>query len=354
MRIKSIIFLVCFFLVCYANAQTLLVPKTETYKAEIINVSTSTFSTSSKDFILRLEGSKDLVNVYSNGLPYSVGDEVFVSHIQDTDGSSYWSLGEYNRLGGMFYLLFIFILVVIGIFGVKGLKSLISLALSFLIIIFILIPLTLKGYNPLIVSAAISLLLLSIVMIFTHGKNAKTWSALIGCYVAALVTIVLAYISVIKNKITGFSSEETVALFYNASGVINFELLVVSSIIIGVIGVVDDSAITQAGVVAELKNANPNLSIREYYKRAMRIGRDHAGAMINTLMLAYTGSALPILLLFKTSTSPALQIINKEIIATEIIRSLVGSIGLLLAIPLTTLCAVYLVKGEDAHIGHKH
>ncbi len=353
----SVVFFSFVFTINVSSAQVLKTDKIETYKAQIVSVMTEDQSVGSKDFLVKiLTGSyKDqTLTVYSNGLPYKIGDVIFVDHIVDTDKHEYWRAAEYDRISNLMWLSVSFVVFVLALFGFKGLKSLLSLALSMLIIFFVLIPLTLQGYNPLLVSAVISLVLLFVVMFFTHGYNRNTLAAMLGCFISILITIFIAYISIIKNRITGISSEESATLFYNSGGVINFELLVIASIIIGVIGVVDDSAITQAGVVSELKKANPNLSLREYYTRAMRVGRDHAGAMINTLVLAYTGSSLSLLLLFQTSTAPVLQIINKEVIATEIIRSLVGSIGLLLAIPLTTLFAVYLTRGERYDHGHNH
>lgn len=345
------------FIFNFSNAQELRSEKIETFKAEIVSIMDGAESVGVKDFLVKVlngEYTGKNITVYSNGLPYEVGDVIFVDHIFDTDGSEYWRAAEYDRLSGLGILGFVFVVFVLSLFGLKGLKSLMSLVVSMLIIFFVLIPLTLQGYNPLLVATLVSLALLFVVMFFTHGYNRNTLSAMLGCFISIVVTIFIAYFSIVKNRITGISSEESAALFYNAGGAINFELLVIASIIIGVIGIVDDSAITQAGVVSELKKANPNLSLREYYTRAMRVGRDHAGAMINTLVLAYTGSSLSLLLLFQTSTAPVLQIINKEIIATEIIRSLVGSIGLLLAIPLTTLFAVYLTRGESSHHGHNH
>lgn len=147
-------------------------------------------------------------------------------------------------------------------------------------------------------------------------------------------------------------------LTINTNNTISLTLLVISSIIIGVIGVVDDAAITQASVVKELKSANNNLNKMEYYNRAMRVGSSHAGAMINTLVLAYLSSALPLMLLFYTGDIPFYVILNKEIVATEIMRSLIGSSGLILAIPITTIISVYMInKDDDCHkhfCGHKH
>ena len=124
---------------------------------------------------------------------------------------------------------------------------------------------------------------------------------------------------------------------------------------IGVLGVLDDIAITQAAIVSELYSSAPHLSKKEIYIKAIRVGKEHAGALVNTLALAYTGVSLPLLLLFSTSDSSMASIINQEIFATEIIRTTVGSIGLILTVPITTLLAVYALKNyKGKHHGHSH
>jgi uncharacterized membrane protein len=130
--------------------------------------------------------------------------------------------------------------------------------------------------------------------------------------------------------------------------------LLIGGIIIGVIGVIDDIAITQASVVHELHAANPAYSRRTLYIKALKVGKDHMGAVINTLILAYTGASLPLVLLLYTSTAPVIELINREAIATEIIRAIVGSIGLLAAVPLTTLIAVWLMYGHTEKHTHAH
>ncbi len=336
----------------------IITPEIKSYKAEVIEIIYGT-STDQKfpDYILNItEGQmKDKkIETYSNGIKYNIGDAVFLQHTKENDGSEYYNIGEAVRYDSLLISLFLFIFVVFTVFGKKGLRSLLSLCVSLCIIFFILLPLTLKGYNPVLIAAGVSVPLLFSVMFLTHGKNRVTISAMLGCFVSIFITIILSYITIIQAKISGFTDETSTYLYYNSNGSIDFTLLVIASIIIGVIGVVDDGAVTQARIVAELKSANPNLTNLEYYKHAMRVGSDHGGAMVNTLVLAYVGSALPLLLLIHTSNIPFLEIINKEIIATEIFRSLIGSVGLLLAIPLTTYIAVKLVKTNDGHSGHNH
>lgn len=301
--------------------------------------------------------SGETVKIHSDLHTLIKGDKAF---IQKTviDDSTYYAMGEYVRYNSLIITGIIFLFIVFFLFGKKAIRSILSLILSFSVICFILIPLTLKGYNPILISSLISIALLSVVMYVTHGFNRVTTSALLGSYLSIFFTIIFSYIIINFSKITGRMDETSLYLAINTNNTINLTLLVISSIIIGVIGVVDDAAITQASVVKELKSANDKLSLKEYYNRAMKVGSSHAGAMINTLILAYISSSLPLLLLFYTGDTPFHIVLNKEIVATEIMRSLIGSSGLLLAIPLTTLIAVYFVnKNTDCqkhYCGHNH
>ncbi|MFZ5364173.1 MAG: YibE/F family protein [Patescibacteria group bacterium] len=149
------------------------------------------------------------------------------------------------------------------------------------------------------------------------------------------------------TKLSGFAEEETVYLVGLMGGDINLQGLLLAGFIIGALGVLDDITVSQVSTVQEINAANPNLSRSEIYKKAMRVGVDHIASMVNTLFLAYAGAALPLLLLFSFKQEPFLtfgQVINHEIIATEIVRTLVGSIGLALAVPITTFLAAYFYK----------
>lgn len=341
----------------------LLHSKVENLKSVIVDIhekqNVSELGDNFPDYVIKIlegeEKGKEIVT-YSGGIKYKIGDEVFLQKTTETDNSIYYVIGDAIRYDSLIISFSIFLAVVIFVFGKVGIRSLISLLMSIGVIFFILLPMTLKGFNPVLVSSGISILLLSLVMFITHGKNRVTYSALIGCYMAIFITIIMSYYFIIHAKISGFVDETSTYLYYSTNGQINFSLLVIASMIIGVIGVVDDAAITQASAVAELKKINGKLSRFEYYKRAMKIGQSHGGAMVNTLVLAYIGSALPLALLFYTSDISPVVMINKEIIATEIFRILIGSVGLLLAIPFTTFVATYLVHSEDynSHAGHNH
>jgi uncharacterized membrane protein len=149
------------------------------------------------------------------------------------------------------------------------------------------------------------------------------------------------------SRVDGFIDEYSSFLKFGLENPISISLLVIASIIVGVVGAVDDGAITQAKTVAELKSVNKNLSNSEYYKRAMNVGQSHAGSMINTLVLAYLASSFPVMLYLYTSEIPFYILINQEYVVIEIFRSLIASVGLVLAIPFTTYLAVKFLKEKD-------
>lgn len=145
-------------------------------------------------------------------------------------------------------------------------------------------------------------------------------------------------------------------LNFNTGGTLDFQGLLLGAIIIGVLGVLDDIAVTQVSVVGELKSANSNLSKKDLYLKAIKVGKDHTSSLVNTLVLAYTSVSLPLLLLISQSDTSILKIINSEVFSTEIVRTIVGSIGLILTVPITTFLAVMFIKPNEIsmHQGHHH
>ncbi len=153
---------------------------------------------------------------------------------------------------------------------------------------------------------------------------------------------------------TGYGNDASVYLNFATRGELDLAGLLLGSIIIGVLGVLDDISITQASVVRELRAANKSLSASELYRRAVRVGRDHVGSLVNTLALAYVGAALPLVLLFSTSSAPLYFTLNQEVVAAELARILVGSIGLILTVPITTLIAAWWFGGREVVDSHEH
>lgn len=255
---------------------------------------------------------------------------------------------------GIFLLLFVGVII---FFGKKqGLRSLLSLAGSIFIIAFALIPSLLKGVNPVVVSIGIASLILFVAIFFTHGFRRESVAAFLGTVIAVCITGILSLIAVKVLHFSGLGTEEAWYLKDIVSG-INFGGLLLGGIIIGVLGVLDDIAVTQASVVRELYATNPLISKRELYARALRVGQEHVGALVNTLALAYTGAALPLLMLFAVSPYPLMVLVSQELFSVEIIRTIVGSIGLVGTVPITTALAVYMLeryRGKKLAAGHAH
>lgn len=289
------------------------------------------------------------------GFPLEVGDKVYVRYIKTSDGAEYYSIQEPYRLPQLLLLLGIFVVVVLVFGGKQGFLALLALFISFGVIFKLLFPQILHGGNIVYIATIGALLSLFVVMYLTHGFTRLTTSAYLGCVVSVIATLLFAEYAITITSLTGFSSEESVYLNIATQGNLDFIALLIGGMIIGVIGVLDDVAITQASVVNELHQANKNLTKLELYTKALKVGKDHMGAVINTLILAYTGASLPLVLLLYTVTTPVLELVNREVIATEIVRSIVGSFGLLLAVPLTTLIAVFLMYNKSPSVGaHTH
>ncbi|RYD06678.1 hypothetical protein N752_03115 [Desulforamulus aquiferis] len=229
-------------------------------------------------------------------------------------------------------------MIVIG--GIKGLKSVISLGVTGAGIFYILLPMLFKGYDPILSTVFVAAVLTSFTMILVHGFNIKTFSGIIGTTSGVVVAGVLAMLVGKAARLTGFSSEEMQMLLYIPQQVdFNFQGLLFAGMIIGALGAVMDVGISVASAIEEVKRVNPLLKKKELVQAGMNVGRDIMGTMANTLILAYTGGAIPLILIFMAYEMPFLKIINLDLIATEIVRALTGSIGLILAIPITAVVA---------------
>lgn len=294
-----------------------------------------------------------MITLNDNAFVSHVGDSVYVRYFKAADGTEYFSVQEPYRIPALFLLLGMFVVAVLIFGGKQGFLALCALFISFGVIFKFLFPQILVSEHVVLVATATALLSLFVVMFVTHGFSRISASAFLGCSLSVVVTLLLAQYAVQMTRLTGFASEESVYLNLATSGRLDFLALLVGGIIIGVIGVIDDVAITQASVVEELHHANTSISRLDLYRKALKVGKDHMGAVINTLILAYTGASLPLVLLLYTSTAPLMELINREAIAIEIVRSIVGSIGLLAAVPLTTLIAVMMMYGKDRHGDHR-
>lgn len=303
-------------------------------------------------------------------------DEVFYLMIttRGDTGDIVYSVVEPYRIPALIFFVVLFIVLVFVFGGIQGIRGLLALFGSLFLIIYFLIPGILQGYSPILVSLAVSSLIIVLGSYITHGFNKTTTSAVVGMIVTVIFTGLLAHFAVHYVRLSGFSSEEAVYLNFNTRGAIDFVGLLLSGILIGLLGVLYDVAIGQAISVEELHHVAPHVPRSTIYKRAVRIGREHIGALVNTLAIAYVGASLPLLLLYVQAAQGSLAFtLNREIFATEIIRTMIGSIGLVVAVPITTSIAVwFLIKRKDEevdpekvekekhalehleHIGHHH
>ena len=261
--------------------------------------------------------------------------------------SKYFLL-DFDRRVPLLALAVVFSLVVIALSRWRGLAALAGVAVSLLVLTGFVLPAILQGSDPLAVAIVGGAVIMFLALYLAHGLNAATTTAVLGTLASLFLTGLLALFFVKLSIFTGAGSEEAAFLQISQSQV-NLEGLLLASIIIGTLGVLDDVTVTQASAVWELKRANPSYKIRELYSAAIRIGRDHIASTVNTLVLAYAGASLPLLILFSVSERPLAQILNTETVAEEIVRTLVGSIGLVSSVPITTGLAALVVT--RAHLG---
>ena len=254
---------------------------------------------------------------------------------------------DFDRGGSLVILAAIFAAVVVALSRWRGVASLAGLAISFAVLLWFVIPAILEGNSPVLVAiiGAAGIALAGIYL--SHGFNALSTTAVLGTLSSLVLTAILAVVFVELSRLTGLSSEEAAFLQITAQQV-NLQGLLLAGIIIGTLGVLDDVTVTQASAVWQLRLANPSLGALALYRSAVRIGRDHIASMVNTLVLAYAGASLPLLILFKISSLQAGSVINGQVIAEEIVRTLVGSVGLVAAVPTTTALTALAVshRGE--------
>ena len=295
-----------------------------------------------------IDGNKkgEEVSFTDDYLKSSVGDTIYVRNTVTADSHiEYWAIEDAYRLPTLFVFAGIFVALTILIGGIQGVRGLLSLIGSFVLIIYVLLPGILHGYSPIAISILVSAFIIVLGSYVTHGFNKTTSSAVIGMICTVIVTGILAYIAVHTGKLSGYGAEESFYLSLNTRGSVDIIGVLLGGIMIGLLGVLYDVSIGQAISVEELHKIAPHIPRRTIYARSLRMGREHIGALVNTLAIAYVGVALPLLLLFSQTNSPDMVLftLNREIFAEEIIRTLVGSIGLILAVPVTTLLAVLIL-----------
>lgn len=275
----------------------------------------------------------------SNIVMYKVGDRVTVNVEKDLQGNDVYNINDFIRTDSLTLLAIIFIMSILLIAGLRGMSSLLSMVITFLIIFYFILPQIITGVNPVLIAIVGSMMIIPVTFYMSHGFNKKTTVAIVGTIIAMIITGVLASIFIEIGKLTGLSSEEAGFLATIKQGQLNMKGVLLAGIVIGATGVLDDITVAQAATVAQLKLASEKMKVSQLYTSGMKVGQDHIASMINTLILVYAGAALPLMLIFVNNPHPFAEIVNYEFISEEIIRTLVGSIGLVAAVPITTLIA---------------
>ncbi len=277
----------------------------------------------------------------------SAGDGIEVTSYETASGAVVYSFYDFDRDGSMLWLLALFVAAVLLLGRWRGLGALAGLTFSLVAIVMFTLPAILDGSNAVWVALTTASLIAFAALFLAHGFQVGTAVALLSTFASLVVTELLAWLFVGATNLTGLSNESSIMLGGLAAGVDPRGILL-AGVVIGALGVLDDVTVTQVSAVWELKWARPELDTRELVVPALRIGRDHISSTVNTLFLAYAGAALPLLLLFTEAGQGFGNVITREVVAAEIVRALVGSIGLVSSVPISTWLAALVVSGEEA------
>ncbi|WP_052847552.1 YibE/F family protein [Streptomyces avicenniae] len=276
---------------------------------------------------------------------YDVGQEVIVAYAPDAPEELQYSVRDVDRQLPILLLAGIFALAVVVVGRLRGLLALIGLGVSFTVLTTFILPAILHGSNPLVVAVIGGSVIMLTTLYLTHGMTARTSVAVLGTLVSLLLIGALGSLFIGWAHLTGNTDEQT-GLVHSLYPGIEVQGLLLAGILIGSLGVLDDVTVTQTSVVWELKQADPSAGWLTLYRSGMRIGRDHIASVVNTLVLAYAGAALPLLLLFMIARSSVSSVAFSELVSEEIVRTLVGSIGLVASVPVTTLLAALVVTAD--------
>ncbi|MFI5744523.1 YibE/F family protein [Streptomyces sp. NPDC051644] len=278
------------------------------------------------------------------------GQGVVVAYAPDAPHDLQYSVTDVNRKFPMTLLAGIFALVVIAVGRMRGVMALVALVVSFAVLTLFILPAILQGSNPLLVAVVGASAIMLIALYMCHGLTARTSVAVIGTLISLLLIGLLGSLFIGWASLTG-NTDDSTGLIHGLYPHIDMSGLLLAGVIIGSLGVLDDVTVTQTSAVWELHQANPTMGARGLYRAGIRIGRDHIASVVNTLVLAYAGAALPLLLLFSIAQSSVGTVANSELVAEEIVRTLVGSIGLVASVPVTTVLAALVVSADRTGVG---
>ncbi len=280
----------------------------------------------------------------NNPLEFRLGQRVELLYYQLAEGAVMYEVVDWVRRPSLLWLLLLFFCVTVLVARFKGLRAFLTTSASLALILFLMLPAMLAGYPATLITllGVGSILILAVYVV--HGLNWSTTAALLGTFITVGITLVLAVFFISAAQLTGFGMEEAMYLLNVPH--LDLQDVLLAALLIGALGALTDTTVVQASVVRELAHVNPLLKPAELYQRAMNVGKDHVSSLVNTLVLAYVGAALPLLILLNIGDFGLARALNSELVATEIVRTVVGSIGLMLSVPLSTLIAALLFAGD--------
>jgi uncharacterized membrane protein len=282
--------------------------------------------------------------VVANGV--ADGDTIVLTRDPGAEGGPNYQFADFARTTPMVVLAVAFAAVVGAVARLRGLAALVGLGFAFLVLLQFVLPALLAGSPPTLVSLVGSATIMFVVLYLAHGFSARTTTALVGTLFGLALATVLGSVAVGVARLTGLTSEETLQL-QTFDPKLDFSGLVIAGVVVAGLGVLNDVTITQASAIWQLHEVDPRMGWTELYRRGMAVGRDHIASTVYTIVFAYAGAALPLLLLFEVYTRPAGVTLTSAAVAEEVIRTLVGAIALVLAVPVTTAIGAFFATAAS-------
>ncbi|MGY1786027.1 YibE/F family protein [Geodermatophilus sp. SYSU D00698] len=286
--------------------------------------------------------------VVANGV--GEGDTLVLTRDPGAEGGPDYQFADFERTTPIVVLAVAFALVVGAVARLRGLAALVGLAFAFFVLLRFVLPALLAGSSPTLVSLVGSAAIMFVVLYLAHGFSARTTTALVGTLFGLALVTVLGSVAVDVARLTGLTSEETIQLL-TFDPTLDFSGLVIAGVVVAGLGVLNDVTITQASAIWQLNEVDPAMGWRQLYRRGMAVGRDHIASTVYTIVFAYAGAALPLLLLFEVYTQPAGVTLTSAAVAEEVIRTLVGAIALVLAVPVTTAVGAFFATAAGTAAG---
>ena len=299
-------------------------------------------------FVLQLESEQEPLTLTANvpdlmAKTLQPGSTVIVSRT-DYGGNTVYQIVDVYRMWPLAVLFLVFAVLVVWVARGQGVLAFVGMLLSFGVILQLIVPQILSGTNAVFVALLASMLMLPLIFYLGHGFRMKTTVAIISTFITLVVTSILGYVMVRAASLTGLTDEHVFFIQGLSNNPFAIQDLLFAGFVIGALGILDDVSISQTSITYELHDTNPKLSTGELFSRSMRVGRDHVSSLVNTLVLVYAGAALPLFLLFQQQQTRLDIALSSELIATEIVRTLVVSIGVVASVPITTALAVWFTK----------